>query len=108
MAARTPTPIRIEQPWAGFSCIRGPNDEMIFGLAAGVDDEALPSGVCEEWAAFIVKAVNNHESLLACYEMLRKLDNRIAWEGQLGNTIAEEVESILDDALATLTKLEED
>lgn len=54
--ARTPAPWRIPTPSMGFSSIIGPNDELIFGLAAGGAEEKQPDEVCEANAALIQAA----------------------------------------------------
>jgi hypothetical protein len=60
----TPTPWAISPPWSGFSKISGPNGELIFGLAAGGVDEKRSDDECDDNAAFLLRAVNNHHALL--------------------------------------------
>lgn len=49
----TPGPWTIEPPQAGFSEIYGPNGELIFGLAAGGENERLPVSDIKANAAFL-------------------------------------------------------
>lgn len=56
MSNHTPGPWHHEQPWASFSALRGPRHELIFGLAAGTDDEKQPDDVCEANARLIASA----------------------------------------------------
>ena len=52
----TPGPWRVTQPWAGFSSLTGANGGLIFGLAAGCDDEKQSDEVCEANARLIAAA----------------------------------------------------
>ena len=58
MTDHTPEPWSCEQPWAGFSALRGPSKELIFGIACGGPEEKQPDAVCDANAARIVACVN--------------------------------------------------
>ena len=59
----TPGKWTVAPPWSGFSEIRGPNGELIFGLAAGGEKERQPDEVCEANAALIGAAPDLYEAL---------------------------------------------
>lgn len=54
--AHTPGPWTISPPWSGFSLIKGPNGELIFGLAAGASEEKRSDEECEANAALLAAA----------------------------------------------------
>lgn len=68
--AHTPGPWTVSQPWSGFSSIKGPEGQLIFGLAAGGADEARPADECEANARLIAAAPDLLEALKAVSDML--------------------------------------
>jgi len=55
-AKHTPGPWAIEQPWSGFSSIKGGDGKLVFGIAAGAPDEKRPDSECEANARLIAAA----------------------------------------------------
>ena len=52
----TEGPWSVAQPYSGFSEIKGPNGELIFGIAAGSREEKQTDEVCEANARLIAAA----------------------------------------------------
>jgi hypothetical protein len=66
MTHHTEGPWTIPAPWSGFSEIRGPNGEFIFGLAAGSDDVKQSNEACEANARLIAAAPTMLAALKEC------------------------------------------
>lgn len=73
MTGSTPGPWRFHQPWAGFSKITDQHGALIFGIAAGSDEERQPPEVCEANARLIAAAP---DLLSACKAAIVALKGR--------------------------------
>jgi hypothetical protein len=52
----------------GFSAIHGPSGELVFGMAAGVEDERRPEEtIIDNWA-FMERACNAYDDLVAALD----------------------------------------
>lgn len=58
----TPRPWTFARPHMGFSEIRGPHGELVFGIAAGSENEKQPDHVCDDNAGIIIAAVNAYRA----------------------------------------------
>ena len=76
----TPGPWHLEQPWAGFSALRGPKGELIFGLTAGSEDEAQSPQVCEANGRLIAAAPEMLDALRLC---LQAIDEGREYQGMV-------------------------
>ena len=63
MSKHTPGPWKFEIAWAGFSAIRGRDGQLIFGVAAGSDDERRLEPEIEANAHLIAAAPDLLEAL---------------------------------------------
>lgn len=92
----TPGPWTFHRPWSGFSQITGPNDELVFGIAAGSVDEKRPDCECEANARLIAAAPD----LLAALKTLSHYDQE---PDAVGMT---EYDAALAAALAAIARAE--
>lgn len=64
MSKHTTGPWYVEQPWSGFSAIRTVKDNLlIFGLAAGSEEERRPDAECHSNARLIAAAPEMYRAL---------------------------------------------
>lgn len=74
----TPGPWTIPVPWSGFSEIRGGNDELVFGLAAGCEGEKQPDETCKANAHLIAAAPDMFAALIEARDFIRDEGNETA------------------------------
>ena len=60
----TPGEWRVTEPWSGFSSLKA-GEKLVFGLAAGCDEERRPASECDANAALIVTLRNNLPAILS-------------------------------------------
>ncbi len=82
----TPGPWRWEQPHNGFSAIRGPNYELVFGLAAGASSEKQSDDICGANARLIAAA----PKLLELVEGF--VGSGVEWDGPTNSYVTMQVD----------------
>jgi hypothetical protein len=101
-APHTPGPWRVAPPWSGFSEIRGADDVLVFGLAAGGDRERQPDDVCAANARLIAAAPD----LLAALQAWMTHRSQV-FAAHLANKPmppSQRIDEILDQAKAAISK----
>ena len=82
MAEHTPGPWAVETPWSGFSSIRDADGNLVFGIAAGGEDEKQPDDVCAANARLIA----------ASPRLLEALCHLVEFADRTGQGVAKQVE----------------
>ena len=76
------------RPWAGFSEIRGPNGERIFGIACGFDGP--PPEICDANVAYLLGAINAHDDLVAALRAFVKVCDAFGPNSNVGRALRPE------------------